>query len=227
MEKDTKRYLKAIGVICILLLLQMKLPHHELSLLQILIPPVKISDNATFYLSGLISLPFYIWSINEIYASRYFKLSRLGIFLVFIIIGIPMLSWLIGFVKLPYYLVHDNVKSLDYKKSEFMTSVNDGKWESRHQLGLMNYYYKERTFKVAIEYELPDNTSSETIRLDYDYEITVGPFMKIYTGKEFTDIQASAINSTRSVSYFGVKHTLILYDEETSVRIPLNGGINN
>jgi len=227
MEKDIKRYLKAIGVICILLLLGMKMPHHELSFLQIVIPPIKIGDNVTIYISGLIILPFYIWAINEVYASQYFNMGSLATFLLFIFIGIPILSWLIGFVKLPYYLVHDNVKSLDYKKSEFVTSFHEGEWGSQHQLGLKNYHFKERTFNVAIEYEVPDGTVDNIIRLDYEHDITVGPFQNIFTGKEFDDIQVKAPSNTQSASYFSVKHTLILYDDEATVRILLNTGMTD
>jgi len=220
MERDLKKYFKAIGIMCSLLLLHVALPHHDLSLIQMAVRPIKMGEDITLYISGLITLPFFIWCINEVYKSSYLPFGRIGTFLFFMIIGIPLLSFIVGFVKLPYYLVQNDVGSIDYINSQLLTSYADGEWNAKHQLGLKNYSLSEKTFKVGIEYNHPEANTRQL--LEYDYEITIGPLQKMYTGELFEDLQIITDRIEGSASYFNVKHVLILYDEDKTVRIRLD-----
>lgn len=101
MDKDHKRYLRAILVIFITALCSMKLPHSSRSVIQYIMPPIKMGGGARLYLSSVLMVIAIMWSYKEIVKSNYFNINKiLRAILIFFII-IPTIFSGMNMIKIP------------------------------------------------------------------------------------------------------------------------------
>ena len=155
MKKDNKKLLQYLGFIFIAVLLVYRLPYRSYSIMQYLIPPIKLGNNSRLYLSGLIPLIIFIIAIKGLFKLERFKgESKPIIFFLVLLILIPFINWILDVSRTNYHWIKgDELKAIEIEESSI--SLND-------------YSKKANNFKIRIV--LPENMSRYTAKKTYELE---------------------------------------------------------
>ncbi len=173
MKKDNKKLLQYLGLIFIAVLLVYRLPYRPYSIMQYLIPPIKLGDNSRLYLSGLIPLIIFIIGIKGLFKLERFKgESKLVIFFVILLILIPFINWVLDVSRTNYHWIKgDELKSIDIEESSISLNGSNDETTLSFSLDVKDYSKKANNFKIRIV--LPENmsryTDKKTYELDDDY----------------------------------------------------------
>lgn len=173
MKKDNKRLLQYLGLIFIAVLLVYRLPYRPYSIIQYLIPPIKLGNNSRLYLSGLIPLIIFIIAIQGLFKLERFKgKSKVVIFFLVLIILIPLMNWILDVSRTNYHWIKgDELKAIEIEESSISLNGSSEETSLSFTLDIKDYSKKANNFKIRIV--LPENmsryTDKKTYELDDDY----------------------------------------------------------
>lgn len=152
MEKNHKRYLRAVLVIFITALASMKLPHSSRSAIQYIIPPIKMGDGARLYLSSILIMVAVLWSYKEIVKSHYFKTNKVLRAILILFIVVPAIFKGINMIKTPYYKFNTGLKTIEVVDSKLVFSLQDEPENNIEiNLHLKNYSDEMKRFNISLE----------------------------------------------------------------------------
>lgn len=176
MEKDHKRYLRAVLVIFIAAFCSMKLPHSSKSIIQYIIPPIKIGDGSRLYLSGVPIIIAILWSYKEIAKSNYFNMNKLLRAILIFFIILPTIFKGVSIIKTPYYTFNNGLKTIEVVDSKLVFGLDyESNNKIRVRLNLKNYSSEVKKFNVSLN--IPESLrtviSDSTVMLPDTY--TVAP----------------------------------------------------
>lgn len=127
MSKDNKKLILYLVIIFIAVLLTYKLPHNSYSIIQYIIPPIRLGNNSVLYLSGLVPLVLIIIGIRGLFKlERFRNTSKLLIFITIVLLVIPVMNWGLDFSRTNYHWIKDDgLMALDIEKSNISLSSTD------------------------------------------------------------------------------------------------------
>lgn len=187
MRKDNKKLFKYLGIIFIAVLLTYRLPYKPYSIIEYLIPPIKLGDGSKFYISAIIILIMFIVGVKGLFKLKRFEgKSKVLIFLGVIIIIIPFMNWTLDASRTNYhYFKDDGLRSIEIEESNINLSGSNDETTMYLNLDLKDYGRKGNELKIRVH--LPKSLSLYTNKEFYDFEdyyITNG-------NREITNIQQS------------------------------------
>lgn len=170
MSKDNKKLIKYLVNIYITVLTTYKLPHNSYSIIQYIIPPIRLGDNSILYLWGLIPLILFIIGIKGLFKIDRFKNeNKLVLFLVVLLFLIPLMRWTLDFTRTNYHWIKgDGLKAVDIEESNIHLNSSEDEMVINITLELKDYSRKHNNFKIRIF--LPESLSDYTGKEFYDFE---------------------------------------------------------
>lgn len=103
MSKDNRKLIQYLGIIFIVVLLTYNLPRDSYSIIQYIIPPIRVGESSVIFLSGLVPLALFIIGIKGLFKlERFTNTSKLLVFITVVLIVIPLMKWTLDFSR-PYY----------------------------------------------------------------------------------------------------------------------------
>lgn len=168
--KDNKKIIQYLGIIFIVVLLTYKLPHDSYSIIQYIIPPIRVGDSSVIYLSGLVPLILFIIGIRGLFSLKRFEnRSKLLIFIAVLVVVIPLMEWTLDFSRTNYHWIRgDGLKAIDIEESNITLSGMEDEMEISIDLEIKDYSRKENQFKIRVY--LPESLSDYTDKEFYDLE---------------------------------------------------------
>ncbi|HEX3021806.1 MAG TPA: hypothetical protein VHP81_05375 [Lachnospiraceae bacterium] len=168
---EKRKLLKVFGILFLAELISYKLPHDSYSISQYIFPPIKLG-NTTAYLSGILFFILVIYCISNIVSlDRYKYRSRLGLFLLILIIVMPIMRWTIDVVRTNiYWLTGDGLHAVDIEESNIFYSSNSYSESDRGDLFITidlkvkDYGRERKDFRVRVY--LPE-TLRELVGIEY------------------------------------------------------------
>ncbi len=147
---NKKRYLRALGIFLSYCLLTMQLPYTQKSALTYIVPLIRIYDS-TFSLHLLINSFLLTWMYIELVDSKLFNARKVVTFIVFFIILVPISMVSTNLLKTPIYYLHNDVGSIEIKKSSIHLSKIDNVDYINVNLTLKGHRTLDEGFKINIE----------------------------------------------------------------------------
>ena len=226
MEKDRKRFLRAVLVIFITAFCIMKLPHSSKSIFQFIMPPIKTSPSSRLYLNGFLTIFLMLWSYREIVRSNYFNRGRVTIFLLMFIFIVPMITRGINVVKIPYYTFNNGLKTIEVIDSDFSFEFNgEISNKIKIKLHLKNYGNEIKRFNISLD--LPESLSTfipdGSVMLPDKYMI--GPHKdEIYINEviDFSFVKGYSNQDIFHINYNFDDYKINLFNEDYGLGIVLN-----
>jgi uncharacterized ubiquitin-like protein YukD len=171
LSDEKRKILKVLGILLLAELFSYKLPHDSYSISQYIFPPIKLG-NSTIYLSGIITIILIIYCISNIVSlDRYKYRSRLGLFLLILIIVMPIMRWTIDVVRTNiYWLIGDGLQAVDIEEANICYSSNSYSESDRGDLfitidlNVKDYGREKKNFRVSVY--LP-KTLRELVDMEY------------------------------------------------------------
>ncbi|PKM49761.1 MAG: hypothetical protein CVV02_14215 [Firmicutes bacterium HGW-Firmicutes-7] len=228
MNIKNKRYIRAIIIALIMVLISVELPYSDKAIIQYLIPVINFKTNGvvktSIFLSGLVPLVGLLWSYREICNSNRFKASRLAIFIVMFVIVVPFVISKIDVIKAPIYYLNSGVKSVEIKDSNLSIVQENNKEMLRIELEAKSYRNNIDGFQIAIvlsdtlENYLENNyiLLGDKIRLGRSSHTNFAETveLKFADGYENDDLFYSSI--------YNDDYKLILIDQDNSIELRRN-----
>ncbi|QHI71749.1 hypothetical protein [Aminipila terrae] len=152
MEKDVKRYMRAVVIIMITAFCAMKLPHQDKAIFHLIMPTIKLGPGTRLYLNGILPLALLLWSYKEIVKSKYFQCSKFLIFIIMFFILVPFTFNAMNVIKVPYYLLSGGLKSIDVVESDYSFSNEPNGNTIEVNIILKNYGKEVKDFNVSIDF---------------------------------------------------------------------------
>ncbi|MDY0237034.1 MAG: hypothetical protein RBR71_13495 [Gudongella sp.] len=227
MSKENRKLIQYLGIIFIAVLLTYKLPHDSYSIIQYIIPPIKI-NNGAIYLSGIVLLILFIIGIKGLFKlERFADKSKLLIVITVILIIIPLIRWTLDFSRTNYHWIKgDGLEAIDIKESNIRLSSTDDKMTIIISLELKDYGRKQNKFKIRVY--LPESLKVYTGKEYYDLE----SYYYTHGGRNISKIQESIIiklsNNYEEIQLFDSKWhwedlEFELYNNEENIKIVQHG----
>lgn len=167
MKSETKKLLKYLVVLFIMVIISKPLPHTSYSIIEYIIRPFKLG-NGTMNLSGIIPLILFIYCISGIFRLEKYKNSKVVTFFVIAIAVIPFMNWTIDMTRMGYHFIRqDGLNSVDLTESNISIVNNLDTITLNVSLTMKDYSRSNKEFKIRVF--LP-KTLRETLDLEY-YEI--------------------------------------------------------
>lgn len=220
MKINRKYLIKAIGWIILAGIMALKLPHINKSVAQIMIPPIKTSENSRLYLSGmLILIPIFL-SYIEIVKSNVIK-NRVIIWIIILLIVPPIFNML-NILKEPYYYFTKGIKSLEVTDSHYSFGFfNDVDKKIDIEIDIKNYSNKPIGFNVALI--LPE----ELLELDIPQRIImpnkyfIGPRgnLSIQENCDISYVERLTFDSLSDIHYYSEDFHIEIFTNEDSILI--------
>lgn len=169
MKYFNKDVFKYWGLIILSVLLITKLPHDSFSIIQYSIPPITFG-HSMIQLAGLVPLIMYIVGIKgllrlEYFAGRNKTLVVLGI--LFIIT--PLLRDVCEFIKVPYYQLVSDVRSIELEDSHLYTEeITEKGLMVNVELELIDYSNTGNEFSVILHF--PKSWESLSGQSEYKFK---------------------------------------------------------
>lgn len=173
MEKDVGRYLRAVAIVMITAFCAMKLPHLDKSIFHLIMPTIKLSQGSRLYLNGILPLALLLWSYKEIVKSKYFKSSKLVIFIIMFCILVPFTFKAMNVIKIPYYMLSSGLKSIEVIESEYSFTNVPRDNTIKVDLTLKNYGKEVKDLNISIDFpkSLEKIIDKDPIALPHKYTI--------------------------------------------------------
>lgn len=153
MEKDVRRYIRAVVVVIITAFCAMILPHQDKAIFHLIMPIIKLSPGSRLYLNGILPLALLLWSYREIVKSKYFKCGKLGIFIIMFCFVVPFTFNAMNVIKIPYYVLSGGLKSIDVIESDY--SFGNGPKENTMKVDITLKNYGKKVKDLNISMDLP------------------------------------------------------------------------
>ena len=230
MKRDNKRYLRAVIIVIIIAICNMKLPHNSKSIFQFIMPPIKTSPGSRLYLSGIITVLILLWSYNEIVKSNYFKHDKVTIFILMFFFIVPIITKGINVVKIPYYALSSGLRTIEVIDSNFGVEF-DGKPNNKMKISLhlKNYSSEIKEFNISVD--IPKSLSifiaEDSVMLPKKYMI--GPYKDdIYITEiiEFNYAVGYSAEDIFNTNYVYDNYKIKIYNENSELVIILNDSFN-
>lgn len=151
LKEENKSLIKYLGMIFLDVIITYKLPHDSYSIIQYIIPPIRVG-NGTLYLSWSIPLVLFIIGIKGLFNhERFVDKNKFLLFIVIIIVIIPLMRWTLGFSRTNYHWLRgDELRAVDIKESDIRLSGSDDDMIINVNLKLIDYGRKENQFKIKV-----------------------------------------------------------------------------
>lgn len=170
MSKDNRKLIQYLGIIFIVVLLTYNLPRDSYSIIQYIIPPIRVGESSVIFLSGLVPLALFIIGIKGLFKlERFTNTSKLLVFITVVLIVIPLMKWTLDFSRTNYHWIKgDGLKAVDIEESNISLSSIDDEITINISLELKDYSRKQNKFKIRVY--LPESLSVYTNKGFYDFE---------------------------------------------------------
>lgn len=152
MKRDTKRMFLYLGIIFVSLVFTYKLPHDSYSISQYIVPPIRISDGSSLYLSGIIPLILVIFGICGVLSlERYANRNKIFLLIIILVIIIPFMNWLLEFGRTNYHWIRkDGLNAVDIKEPSFSFNAHQDKITFHVSLTLIDYSRNKNQFNIRV-----------------------------------------------------------------------------
>lgn len=151
MEKDYKRFLRAVLIIILTALCGMKLPHSSKSIIYFIAPPIKISEGSRLYLTGLLVIFPLLWSYKEIVRSNYFNTNKFITFILVFYLIMPIIFKGVNLIKAPYYTFSKGLRTIEVVDSKLDFDFNsESKNKIKFEIHLKNYSNEMKVFNISV-----------------------------------------------------------------------------
>lgn len=170
MSKDNNKFIWYLVIIFIAVLSTYKLPYNSYSIIQYIIPPIRVGGSSVIYLSGLVPLVLFIIGIRGLFRlERFEDASKILIFITTVLLVIPAMNWVLAFSRTNYHWIKDDgLKALDIEESTISLSSTDDEMKININIELKDYGRKQNNFKMRVY--LPKSLSDYTNIEYYDFE---------------------------------------------------------
>ena len=228
MGSDNKKLIWYLGIIFIAVLLTYKLPHNSNSIIQYIIPPIRVGSSSIIYLSGLVSLILFIIGISGLFKlERFRSTNKLLVIIIIVLFVIPSMNWILDVSRTNYHWIKDDgLAAIDIEESDISLSGTDDEMIININLELKDYSRKQNNFKIRVY--LPEGLSDYTDKEYYDFETyyyTHGG-RSIFNIKEDIIIKLSNVHNEMQISesrWFWEDTVYELYNSKEKIKIIQHG----
>lgn len=177
LSKETRQYLLYLGVLFLAVILNYKLPHQSITLIEYMIKPLQIGGY-TLFIAKLFSLGILLYGIIgmvKLEGSR--KRNRILVFFLIVIVYLPFMKWSLHFVRYSFYRIkQDTLASLDMKEPDIRIQGNDQKATITLEFEVIDFGRGNQPFRfrVFLPESIHEFTGIEVYESETDYRS--GPY---------------------------------------------------
>lgn len=178
LSKETRQYLLYLGVLFLAVILNYKLPHQSITLIEYMIKPLQIGGY-TLFIAKLFSFGILLYGIIgmvKLEGSR--KRNRILVFFLIVIVYLPFMKWSLNFVRYSYYRIkQDTIASLDLNEPDILIQGNDHKATITLEFEVIDFGRGNQPFRfrVILPKSIHEYTGMEVYESDINYRSGIYP----------------------------------------------------
>lgn len=224
MTRDNKRMLKYLGIMFLSVVLASKLPHDSYSISQYIIPPIRITDGSSLYLSALIPLVLMVYGIcGYLSLEKLANRSKVLWLIIILVVFIPFMNWLLEFGRTNYHwLRKDGLNAVDIKDPQFNFNGNKDELTFNVSLTLIDYSRATNEFKIRVYLPKYFNNAAENEYFDLNRSYRTHGYRTEFKVDETIQIKlndSSVLQQMSNPQWNNDTIKYVLYNDKDAVEI--------